>query len=67
MKTKYIVTIEEMISQDFVVEADTIKEALEIVEQGYKNGIFILSPGRLVCKQISADDGQGDCVDWYEF
>lgn len=63
MKTNYKVTIEETISQDFEVEANTIMDALEIAEQKYKNGIFVLSPGTLVCTKISADDGKGDCVD----
>lgn len=67
MKTKYKVTIEEVVSKDFEVEADTIYEALELVEQGYKNSKIVLTPGELVCKQISANDGKDECVDWYEF
>ncbi len=67
MKRKYIVTIEEMISQDFEIEADSIDVALETAEQQYKKGIITLSDGNLVCKQISATDNKGDSVDWYEF
>ena len=66
-KTKYIVTIEEMISQDFEVYAKDIGEALDIAEKKYNDGEFVLAPGNLVCKQISATDNDGDCVDWYEF
>ena len=64
---RYIVTIEEMITQDFEVQADNMAEALKIAEKQYKDGEFVLAPGNLVCKQISATDNEGDIVDWYEF
>lgn len=67
MTKQYTVSIEEVVSQDFKIEADTIYEALEIAEQKYKNGEFVLSPGELISKQISAADGKDNCVDWYEF
>ncbi|MCD7854769.1 MAG: DpnD/PcfM family protein [Clostridiales bacterium] len=61
---KYIVTIEEMISQDFEVEANDMETALEIAEQNYRDGIFVLEPGNLVCKQISAESiDKTDIVD----
>ncbi len=66
-KTKYIVTIEEMISQDFVVYAKNIGEALDIAEKKYNYGEFVLAPGNPVSKQISATDNDRDSVDWYEF
>lgn len=66
-KKNYIVTIEEMISQDFEVYAKDIGEALAIAEKKYYDGEFVLAPGNLVCKQISATDYDRDCVDWYEF
>lgn len=66
-KRKFVVTIEEMISQDYVIYANNISEALEIAEKGYKEGELVLSPGELVCKQISATDGKNHSVEWYEF
>ncbi len=65
---KYIVTIEEMITQDFEVNADNSEMALEIAEKNYKSGKLVLEPGNLVCKQICAVGSDGtDAVDWYEF
>lgn len=63
----YTVTIEEVVSQDFEVKADSIQEALRIAERKYKKGDFVLSPGNLVYKQISARNKKGEAVDWYEF
>ena len=65
---KYIITIEEMVSQDFTVDAANMEEAMELAEQKYNTGEFILSPGNLVTKQMS-----GQCLetkeatDWVEF
>lgn len=66
MKT-FKITIEEMISQTFYVEATSLEEALEIAEHNYKTGKFVLAPGNLVCKQICGEDEDGHCTEWYEF
>lgn len=63
----YKVTIEETVSQDFEIEAKNIKEALKIAEEKYSAGEIVLSPGNLLCKQISATDKEGDIVNCYEF
>ena len=67
MARKYNVVIEEVVSENFTIEADNIHEALKIEEQGYKNGKFVLCPGHLIAKQISANDEKGNYVEWYEF
>ena len=64
---KYKITIEEMISQTFDVEANSLEEALEIAERNYKTGKFVLAPGNLVCKQICGEDENGHCTKLYEF
>lgn len=40
---KYIVTIEELLSKDIEVEADSPKEAFEKVERQYKDGDIVLN------------------------
>lgn len=67
MKTKYKITIEETLSEEFEIEADNIHEALRMAQEDYKNGTLVLSPGELICKQICAAEEGGDYVDWYEF
>lgn len=64
---RFVVTIEEHISQAFEVEANDIEEAMEIAEESYNNGGFVLEPGEVTAKLIMADDGNGDCTDWTEF
>lgn len=41
-KKKYVVTIEETISQDFDVEANSLEEALEIARKQYRDGEFVV-------------------------
>lgn len=66
-KKKIKVTIEEHISQTFEVEAADTEEAMKIAEQKYKEGEFVLSPGDVTYKCMSADDGNGDCTEWVKF
>lgn len=67
MKTKYRISIEETVAQDFELEADSFDEALKIAERKYKNGEWVLTPGHLVGKQICAGNENGESVGWYEF
>jgi hypothetical protein len=67
-KKSFIVTIEEMVSKDFVVEATDYDEAEKIAEEKYNCGEFVLNPGNLVCKQMSIKDlsDNTEC-EWFEF
>lgn len=64
---RFVVTIEEHISQAFEVEANDIEEAMEIAEEKYNDGEFVLEPGNVTTKLMMADDGEGDCTEWTEF
>jgi hypothetical protein len=41
------VTIEEVISQDFEVEAENRDEAIDKTIENYKSGKFVLEPGNV--------------------
>lgn len=52
----FLVTIEERVSQDFVIQADSQEEAEELVRKLYKNGDLVLEPGNLLDVSFSATD-----------
>ena len=54
--TKYRVTIEEIITQDFEVEAENLDEAINRTVEKYKSGEFVLEPGNVVCVQGCVED-----------
>lgn len=65
---KYYVTIEEMVSQRFEINANSIEEAINIVEGKYNAGEIVLEPGELVAKQMCAESKDGsDTSEWVEF
>ena len=65
---KFKITIEEMFSDQFEIEAETMEEAMEIAEEQYKEGFLVLEPGNLVAKQMCGEDPDtGDCTEWTEF
>lgn len=65
---KFKITIEEMVSQVFEVKANSLEEAMEIAEEKYNDGEFVLEPGELVCKQMMGEDPKtGEATEWIEF
>lgn len=64
---KYAITIEELVSKEFVVEAKDAKEAMEIAEKKYKNGEFVLDPGKLVAKQMAIAEPDDEATEWCDF
>lgn len=66
MKT-FMVTIEEHLSKTFEVKANDIEEAMEVAEEKYDEGEFVLEPGEVNAKLMMADDGDGNCTEWTEF
>lgn len=51
MMKKYVIAIEEVVVQNFEIEADSQEEALNKLETGYKNGIYVLEPGEVQSKR----------------
>lgn len=65
MKIKVI--IEEHISKEMEIEADSMEEAMEKAEDYYYNGEFAADTlGIPSCTLMMADDGQYQ-TDWVEF
>ena len=63
------ITIEEHISGVFYVEAENIGEAMEIAEDKYKMGVFVVEPdGYPTAKLMMAEDEETDeTTEWIEF
>lgn len=66
---KFKVTIEEHISQTFEVEATDLGEAMEIAEQKYYDGEFVVDNCNApTAKLMMAEDENGaECTEWSEF
>ena len=62
---KFIVNIEEVVSESFEVDAENKEEALEIVMRAYNIGEIALEPGELVEKRIAVYDETSK--EWSEY
>ena len=63
---KITVTIEEHISQPFEVEADTLEEAMQIAEDKYRSGEFVLDKSCVTSRLIMAENYY-EATEWSEF
>ena len=64
----YSVTIEELISQEFKINANSIEEAMYIAKEKYNKEEFVLAPGTLVEKQMQAiSEDSTEITEWTEF
>lgn len=64
----FSVTIEELISQDFKINANSIEEAVSIAKEKYDEGKFVLAPGTLIAKQIQVENEDStETTEWTEF
>lgn len=67
MKT-FKIHIEETICDTFIVEAEDMEEAMEIAEEKYADGEFVIMPQTPTCKQMMAECNEdGEITDWVEF
>lgn len=64
---KYVVSIEETIVEEFVVEANNQEEALSVATEKYRKGEFVLSPGEAQFKQMAVIEHDCGAVRWCEF
>ena len=63
---KYVVTIEEVVSEEFVLEADSL-DAIEKTIANYNEGSFVLEPGNLIETNILIkNEENNESSDWFE-
>jgi len=66
--SKYTVTIEEHIAQEFSVKAYDIFHAVQSAETEYRDGRFVVQPSVPNARLIMArDDETGETTEWKEF
>lgn len=64
---KYVVSIEETVVGEFEVEAENSKEAMEIAQEKYIKGKFVLEPGELQSKRMAIVEPTVEYTKWEEF
>ncbi len=64
---KYTVAIEEMVTQEFEVEAEDFGQAIELAIEKYKKGEFVLEPGEVDFTQIAIVEPPNEVTEWMEF
>ena len=63
---KFTVTIEEHICQAFEVEADTLEESMQIAEDKYRSGEFVLENPCVTARLMMAENNY-EATEWEEF
>ena len=64
----FMVTIEEQISKTFEVEALDMEEAMQLAEDRYRSGEYVLDgESNVSARLMSVEDEDGKSTDWVEF
>ena len=67
MMKKYIIAIEEIIVDEFEVEANNYGEALQVAEEKYFKGEFVLCPGEIQFRKMAVVKPDVIDIKWHEF
>ena len=63
----YKIAIEETVVEEFEVMANSAEEALEIAEEKYQDGEFVLAPGEVQHKQMAIIEPATEISQWVAF
>jgi len=66
---KFTVTVEEIVSGNFEIEAETAEEALKFAEEDYNSGDLVIreNANHPVFRQMAVSAPDGECTEWQEF
>lgn len=64
---KYVIAIEETVSQNFMIEAENAEQAMKMAEEKYRNNGFVLEPGEVCFKQMAVLNPDKEMTEWTEF
>lgn len=63
----FVIAIEETVSQNFVIEAESAEQAMKIAEEKYHNSEFVLEPGTVCFRQMAVIKPDEEMTEWTEF
>lgn len=64
---QYKIVIEELVVEEFDVEADNSDEAIIIAKEKYRDAEFVISPGEPQYKQMAIVSPVTEISKWIEF
>lgn len=65
---EFVIDIEEMVVSSFRVRATSMEEAMEIAEEKYWSGEFVVCPGDVAARQMRASNEDfSEQTEWTEF
>ena len=59
--------IEETVSDEFTLTAESKEEAVRMVELKYKNGEYVISPGSVTAKKFALIKPDCESTEWIDF
>lgn len=63
---KFVIAIEETVCQEFDVEAENAEQAIELAENKYRSGEFVLEPGECQYAQMAVVNPEERTTEWIE-
>lgn len=64
---KFVVTIKEIVSEDFLIEANNSDEAINIAREKYKNSEYVLEPGSVLSVKLKCSNKtENEATEWIE-
>lgn len=68
IEEEFVIDIEEMVVSSFRVKATSMEEAMEIAEEKYWSGEFVVCPGDVAARQMRASNEDfSEQTEWTEF
>lgn len=64
---KFVIAIEETVSQNFEVEAESGEQAMKFAEEKYRKCEFVLESGEVCFKQMAIMEPDSEAIEWMEF
>jgi hypothetical protein len=65
---EYVIDIEESVVSSFRVKANSMEEAMQIAEEKYWSGKFVVTPGDVAARQMRAsNENFSEQTEWVEF
>ncbi len=64
---RFVIAVEETITQEFEIYADNEQEALYLMKEGYEKGEIVVNGGEVQSHQLAVIEPVGNSPEWIKF